>query len=184
MRGVDSDRDAVRPSRKQRAWLVVALVVVARVVLLSHTLRAAAENQWRDMCLSNLKCRQLAMLQYAADHDDHFPPTALWALDIIVYHGAPTVYLCPQDQRPVKPKSGELDTSYTMNASCGGLSVGGVGEPAALIVLFDGLTALGGVGDADFRHRKNRAPGANVTFADGHCSWLDREGFAKARVLP
>ena len=145
-----------------------------------------------NVCLCNVKALALSLRAYAADQDGHFPPAADWPLRVAPYattylgQSCPSEFmkyfcLCPQDNRPTKPRSGDLDLSYTFSVRCGSLRLGSISEPDQLAIVFDGTETTGLHLSADFSRHNG---GINVAFADGHCKWKSEQDFAGTLLVP
>lgn len=69
-------------SRKQGFTLIELLVVIAIIAILAAILfpvfTRARESAKRTACLSNLKQLGVAMMMYAQDNNDHYPPTNIY----------------------------------------------------------------------------------------------------------
>ncbi len=147
--------------RKRTAWLAV-LGCVGLLILLGGLLAAmllpavrrqqAHANQTR--CLSNVKQGSLAMLMYAQDYDERFPPDTNFETTLYPYVRNAQIFVCPSAQSP---------PSYGMNAGLCGLHLTMLSQPAQTTMLYDSTA------EADLVGRHNN--GNNVGFADGHVKW-------------
>ena len=124
--------------------LIELLVVIAIIAILAAILfpvfAGARRKAYQAACFTNLRQLQLALRQYASDHDGRFPVQVRWEGDrpwrwvnaIYRYGYSKTVYACPlnpvtadPDSRP-EPQAPMPETSYYY---CGTV-VGGVEEMA------------------------------------------------------
>lgn len=106
---------------RQRAFTLIELLVVIAIIgllaaLVFPALRQALERSRSAACLNNMRQIGLAVMQYAADHQQHFPRSQhsafahgepVWARAIAPYLGADedtwqpltnSIYRCPSDR--------------------------------------------------------------------------------------
>ncbi len=172
---------ATRSGRKYAAAVGIALPGVILVFMLSIILGDALRGPGPTIrCLSNIKNLALSQMIYASDWEEHFPPAQRWPECIFEYLNEEKVFLCPGDNRNAKHQFAGVETSYTMNALCGGLRLDSFEKPGDTVLLFDGTKLFGSHGAAAFRHHE----GLNVALADGHARWCSRNDFLRLRLEP
>ncbi|HEY3398243.1 MAG TPA: hypothetical protein VGM19_11380 [Armatimonadota bacterium] len=188
MRAVDSEEVAI-PRRADRRWWWLAVVLVLAVVVTPLSLWGKPELARGRTCLSNVKSLNLHLMMYAEDADGRYPPACTWSTTAEPYLKNTMVALCPSDPSlrgigaPL-PAHVAVPTSYTMNQACSGFPYKRIELPSEVAVLFDGNGPCGGPDHAELRHPRDRSPGLNVGFVDGHVKWLSAEDFAKTDFKP
>lgn len=108
--------------------LIELLVVIAIIAILAGVLlpvfMKARERANVIMCASNEKQLALAMLEYAQDHDEHYPAGipgqygSGWGGEVYPYLKTAGVYHCPDD--PTPSGNGMVPVSYALNANLHG----------------------------------------------------------------
>ena len=93
----------------RKAYTLVELcVVLAIVVVLSLMLfgvfSRVREKSRQATCQSNLHQIYLALSQYVADNDNHFPNDLGWSDSLSVYIKTQDVFVCPSIPRPFPPE--------------------------------------------------------------------------------
>ena len=90
----------------------------------------------RASCQSNLKQLGLALIQYAQDNDNQYPPITqpAWREAIYPFVKSTGVYQCPDDRsNPINPTSNNLPHSYAANVT----GWNGMGNPSEVITVVD-----------------------------------------------
>ncbi len=158
-----------------RFTLLELLVVIAIIGILTALLVPALANARRKAreahCRSNLHQLGLAVIEYAADYQEHLPvagrlgpePIFAWpALPAVLapYAGSPALFRCPEDTHSGTALYPEFGTSYEWNTFFNGQLI----ERARLRIV--GLEITGPMlGDGDAFHLGQRR---NYLYLDGH----------------
>ncbi len=145
----------------------------------------ARENARQAASLSNLRQISLAMIMYAQDHNEHFPPAANWVDAVTPYLTVDlhthTVNLHTQEERqriisslfhdPSAPDSQKW--SYAFNSNLSGLSLAHVDKPATTVLLFESSAGVKNASDTgeSIPHPGRHSGGTDYALADGHCKW-------------
>lgn len=168
------NRDFVSPSqfrRAMRAWDKAGLAVAITVVVLSGwgipSFRSSAIEAQGSSCMSNLKQIDLAILMWALDHGERFPPHQAWQETIYSYVRNEDLFYCPSGTR------------YIYNPSVAGRYLQDVPYPAHTVLLYEVDSSGQPAFDAHpvvsiYDHRTGRRSSEpidhmNVAFADGSC---------------
>ncbi|MGC4045825.1 MAG: hypothetical protein QM758_18705 [Armatimonas sp.] len=165
--------------RLRQAWRVrrsigplVALILAWGLLLINVWLclagflhfGCAAFKARQSQCFSNVKKLSAAMLMYAQDYDDHFPPAGQW--NTLLQHYQKETLRCPD---------AVTSNGYGMNKALGKTSCQGVEFPVDTVLLFESEVLAGGPSDqAPTRH----GGGTTVGFVDGHAKWV----YAKTKL--
>ena len=176
---------------KRGFTLIELLVVIAIISILASILfpvfARAREKARQTACLSNVSQLGKALLMYAQDYDECFPPgmagTMPWWEEAFPYIRNRQIFQCP-DRR-------DLTIGYGMNFSASGQGQGAFWDTASKILLADAdnisPTTMWWINDANVvavptgdnlpvsRHND----GCNFTFADGHAKWYKPQMLAK-----
>ncbi len=119
----------------------------------------------RTECLANVKNLNLALLIYAAEHDQHLPPADRWMDELARYTVDREMLRCPH--------APELEYGYAFNAHLSGVNLDDIDNPAEIVLIFDSnlgtRNAAGGPEAVADPPRHNH--GNNYGFADGHGEW-------------
>jgi hypothetical protein len=135
----------------------------------------AQDSARRASCMGNTRQLGLALIQYAGDHDDAFPPT----LGVLLKDGYLTttkVFMCPSAARRLPD-----DFPPGMNFKDADLAVLNKVEELGDYVFVKGITHAADA-DAVVLYEKDGAHGGegrNVFFNDGHCKWYPEAGFQR-----
>ena len=180
--------------------LIELLFVIAIIAILAAILfpvfGRAREKARQTQCLSNLKQIATALLMYAQDHQEKFPPAATW---VVATAQTGKVLDCPSSSIVGKASApdyvyiaGELGGHGTFLA---GLGLGDITAPAEAPMLADGVRTASdtpfirhdatdmlekAVKTVDARHNK----GANVAFVDGHVAYIQAAHLTSTLFLP
>jgi prepilin-type processing-associated H-X9-DG protein len=147
-------------------------------MLLPALARAKSKAQ-SIQCMNNIKQLNLALIMYANDHGDKFPPADQWCDLIKPYTGGSlTVYHCAAE-------NGQ-SCSYAFNANLGNRKLTEISSPAQSVLIFssaEGWNESGGPETATpHRHSGNAL---SVGFADGHTEITRAgRGTLRWRALP
>ena len=121
----------------------------------------ARKTAEQAQCMNNVRQLNMALLQYATDHDGRFPPASGWNGTLRPYYRNPKVLVCPSD------KTG--GPSYGMNDRIGGIAQKDVSSPADLVSFFDSDPGPNQSDGQELLPVPARHPdGNNVGFVDGH----------------
>lgn len=186
---------------KRRGFtLVEVLVVLALMVLLASisltVFSRVRERGRRATCQSNLRQMNLALRQYASDHDSFDISQDNWQEALTPYIKNNQIFECPSESRSGNSTNTGMDTDYfyfaAFNIFQSGRNVG-VTEAAQLSVDASKLMtfadspfgvpsytakAQGSCGSYFVPDR--HSGGGNWGFADGHVKWLTPQAGADA----
>ena len=117
-------------------------------------------------CLSNLKQLGLAMMMYASDYDERFPPAESWSDALMPYIKNSAVFACPTDEGH--------EHSYAYNQALSGKSLAEVQRPAETVLLFESDAGEKSAADAGSSWPATpRHDGmTGVAYSDGHCKMM------------
>jgi prepilin-type processing-associated H-X9-DG protein len=134
----------------------------------------AREKARQTSCASNLKTISGAMLMYAQDYDDLFPP-AENRMDSVDAFCPPSpkgkakgsVYHCPS-------VNGKSTYGYAYNSNVASQTTVKIADPRAKMLLYDSTTQARSASDPGTSlPSKGRHSGGNtIAFADGHARWI------------
>lgn len=193
---------AQRKSQDQRQVLIVVLIVGGLLMFLILPILAAImfpvfaksrEKARQSSCLSNLKQLNMAMVMYAQEYDERFPPKPRSQAPQRLENGRSAVERGLDMARDYPPGDWRWDTfhelrndelyvcpttrsaySYQCNPALYDLSQKDVWEPGRVIQLYDN-----GLLDRSSPPPHNQ--GYNAGFVDGHCLWTqDTQRFLTA----
>ena len=136
------------------AWVVVTLF---------PTVRSARVKARQVRCIQHQKALAMAMLLYAHDHDEHFPPASIWSDAIQPRVSSLTSYRCPEARH--------LRSGYAMNRALDCRSLFSLEEPGSTVALFDATGGWNSSGGQELL-AKRHVGGAVISFADGHARWI------------
>ena len=124
-----------------------------------HAVRARASAV---ACKNNLKLLGNAVMLYAYDHDDRFPPAATWCHALKDYvGGSRDVFQCPD-------LPGE-ECAYGLNENLAGHSMAHIRDYAITVLLFETDGGWNVSGGREHMIQKPRHPsGYSILFVDGH----------------
>jgi hypothetical protein len=149
-------------------FMVLMLPVMAAMLL--PALARAKQRAQSINCMNNVKQINLALIMYANDHKDTFPPADQWCDLIKPYTGGSTGMLhCPAEP-PGK-------CSYSLNSDLANKKPSGLGQsPAVTVLVFssaDGWNTAGGPGAVVSHNHDTRY--VIIGFADGHTERVSKE---------
>lgn len=162
--------------------LVVLAIVATLAALLLPVFGRVRENGKTATCQSNLHQLYLALSQYVADSDSHFPNRRQWKESLLPYTKNEGVFFCPNVSRPLpitSPVADEgSDYSYT-----GGLFTSLVFTPSSIGLPIPKLTGVNEAGVVDaskiyvFRDFPMETGGLEVALPRGAaCGWTALDG--------
>ena len=126
----------------------------------------AREAAQRTACLNNVKQLSMSLQMYAADYNEHFPSSDNWNGTLRPYFKNPRVLVCPS----VKSKG----PSYGMNDRIAGIATRDVISPGKVVSFFDSAPGINQSGGQELLPVPPRHLGGNnVSFADGHASYIE-----------
>lgn len=127
----------------------------------------AREQAQRATSLSNLHQIGLAAIQYAVDHDEHFPHADHWVDELLPYTQTASIF-----RDPSAPEG--QNYGYAFNRNLSGLSLAKVASPAALVMFFESTKGVKNASDAgqSVPRPGRHIGGTDYAFADGHVKWL------------
>lgn len=144
--------------------VVAVLGVAIPAAVLFPVFSQAREKARAATCRSNVRQLSTALMIYAQDYDQRFPPAASWQDGIAVYHQNPAVDRCPSH-------SGS-PSGYAFNSWMSGRPLASVDAPALQPVLFESSAGTRNAADAlktfDPRHRAGAQKVGSVGYVDGH----------------
>lgn len=187
--------------------LIELLVVIAIIAILAAILfpvfAKAREKAKQASCLSNTKQIGLAILQYAQDYDETYPPGALigpapadnneWFEVIGPYIKNTQVLQCPSQSSTALGYGWNYQNFgyyYGSHGSGWATPIGAVEQPAETIIIGDnpdngmygagsryiyGPTQVSPPADGIGNVAGRHNEGGNYGFCDGHSKWLSRQ---------
>jgi len=132
--------------------LLFGLVALLFPTILGHD---PARHTRGQPSLSHLKTLAIAMLEFAEEHDGHFPCSDTWAVNVSPYLESARFFRSPDDPtaQPV---------SYAMVESMGEVALSSIRSPAETPMLYE----------AEYgRPAAWHNGGLYVAFTDGHAKW-------------
>jgi prepilin-type processing-associated H-X9-DG protein len=132
----------------------------------------AREKARQTSCASNLKTISGAMLMYAQDYDDLFPPAENWMDSVDAFcppspkgKAKDSVYRCPS----VPTKRDDV-YGYAFNRNTATKSVAKIRNPYTKVLLYDSTTLTRNAADAEtsLPVKKRHLKVNNIAFVDGH----------------
>lgn len=151
-----------------RSWVLLVSLIAAWVLFflnvwfcLAGCMHAgcAIVKARQAQCMTNVKKLSTAMMLYAQDHDEHFPPSGQWS--VLLQRYEQEKLRCPQADTPI---------SYSMNKAMSKTFVGALEAPADTVLLFESDVLQGG---ADALVSARHSGGSTIGFADGHSKWVN-----------
>jgi prepilin-type processing-associated H-X9-DG protein len=158
-------------------WMAITGIVLSSFALIMIPIMAAIlfpvfakarmkarETTYVETCLSNQRQMAAAMIMYAQDHENTFPPDKTVWTDINV---DPAILICPTADK-------SKTISYGYNKGMSKLTIQATPEYFNLMLTADGGNAanqLTGVGDMQFRHLNQCA----ASYVDGHAAMVTKE---------
>ena len=177
----------------KRGYTLAQLLVTVAIIgvlagLLFPVSRPSGENAPRSSCQSNLKQLGLAMMQYAQDNGERFPPLAIhavasstdsfskqpygWADAIQIYARSTQLLQCSSEKVTVPSEDATQSgyTDYWFNTNLNALSFDKMSSPQEIFLLGEGNDGLDG---SDARYNRNVLPQR----------WIDDENSPSRRHL-
>ena len=133
-----------------------------RLAMLVPALSRAKIKAQSVQCMNHVKQLNLALMMYATDHNDTFPPADSWCDLIKPYTGNSTaVFHCPSQPG--------AECSYRLNSEVANKRLSEVGAPATTVLIFSSAEGwnLSGRRDAALAHHHGRGA-LMIGFTDGH----------------
>lgn len=148
---------------------LTVLAVLAPVIVLAWLLfpvfRSARIAARQRLCVQHLKSLSMAMLTYAQDWDEHYPPAQRWCDAIRPYVRSMEDYRCPAARH--------LRCGYAMNAQLDQFKQSDLAEPSKTVMLFDATGGWNLSGGKELIARRHSG-GANFAFGDGRVQYTTR----------
>ncbi len=147
-------------------------------ILLNFVYDRARSTARNDVCLENVSRQSRALLQYATDYDDHFPPTTRWQTAIGGYLSRPVTSCLETPRGPI------AGLGYAMNSAQDGAVQGAKTQE---ILLFETSSLVLNAHDTGESFAPRHATSAAylrrswVSFGDGHTKLLTTPEFQAAR---
>ena len=118
-------------------------------------------------CADRLKQLDLALLMYAQDYDEHYPPARNWCGALAKYTRSPDIFRCPA--------ASQLEAGFGLNKLLAGKTMSEIASPSGLTSLFETNAGKRNfAGDAaDLAKPPRHDGGNNFAFADGHVRWYE-----------
>ena len=127
----------------------------------------------RAKCLGNVKVLAVAMLMYADDYDDTFPPAHNWCDQVQPYLGRASRDHLPHIRRSVAesfvcPKARHLRCGYAYNSALAGMRYEALADPGRAVLIFESDAGWNAHGGPELLPEQPRHQSDNYAFADGH----------------
>ncbi len=154
---------AMPPAPRQNNTAKIVLIVLAVVfgggifliailaAILFPVFQKVRGNARLASCETNVQQIDLALFQYAQDHNGKFPPPAAYKNAVFPYVKSEAIFHCPAD------KDGPV--AYALNANLQKVNLNDLAHPERVVTIYEGRNQM-----LDFRHDGK----AVVGFADGH----------------
>lgn len=151
-----------------RAWVLLVSLLAAWGLFLLNVwfclagllhFDCAAVKARQAQCMTNVKKLSSAMMLYAQDHDERFPPSGQWSALLQRY-----------EQEKLRCPDGKTPISYGMNKAMSKIVVDALESPADTVLLFEGDVVQGGL---DALVSARHSGGSIIGFADGHAKWVN-----------
>lgn len=152
----------------------IFFVLVVICIRVFSALRSVARN---DVCLENVSRYSRALLQYATDYDNHFPPASVWQVTVQARLKNPATS-CME-----LPKRSLGGLGYAMNHQQGGAPTGSSPQAPLLFESSFHMTNASDGGESFApRHATSTSPLMKswVSFGDGHAKFLSKPEFQAA----
>ncbi len=149
-------------------WIVVVCVVLVVGAIL-FPVNTSDHPAPATTCLSNVKQISTALIIYASDVNDRFPPRDTWMDASYPYTKTETIWHCPSVPKNVY--------GYAFNGALSRASQVKLLDPAGTPLVYDSVNPIRNASDlcaslplpGRHRARNDRGPGRNnVAYADGH----------------
>ncbi len=154
-----------------RAWNTAGLVVSIVGIVGGASTPFYMNFRAKDACLTclaNLKQLDTAMMLYARDHAERFPPHESWEETVYPYVRNESLFHCPSGTR------------YIYNPTVAGRWLGDFRDPARTVLLYEADSSGAPAFEAHSVAVVPRTGGSkqmahmNIAFADGHCEAISR----------
>ena len=148
---------------------------------IDHIVDSAKEKSRQFSCISNVKQIELGVLQYSADWDETYPPSAQWAGLCDGYMKKASIpssaWHCPDRAFPF---------SYASNRAIGGQTLKDMNDLNATIYVFESDAGSWNVsgGKGNLPPTSRHSGGNTYGFMDGHAKWLNQYGVNQANWQP
>lgn len=172
---------AIPPKKSNTVlWVVLILgvgglcfLIIVMAAILFPVFSQARLSAQRTACLSKVKMQSTALLMYAAENDDHFPPAKSWMDKTADYASGDSAFQCPI----VVKDSGEGAFGFGFNEALSGLATTKIKDEERTVAVFEskdtGRNALGGEQDVVVPGRHGGSTkGNNFGYVDGHAKYV------------
>jgi hypothetical protein len=148
--------------------VMILMLPIMAAMLVPALARAKSRAQGIN-CMNNVKQLNLALIMYASDHKDTYPPADQWCDLILPYTGgSAAVFHCPSDVAS--------RCSYGLNTNIANKRISDLGLPAKTVLVFSSGNRWNQAGGRDqaavHQHERNAV---TVGFADGHSEVVKTE---------
>jgi hypothetical protein len=158
------------PRRNNTATIVIAIIggclvfglvgIMVMAAVLFPVFAQAREAARKSSCMSQAKQLGNAMMMYAMDYDNRFPPAAQWQTALTPYVGPGVGTSCPSRPGILNP--------YAFNSKHSGLSLGKIKSPAAAPQLFESSAGLLNASDPLTSFTMPHMKSGIISYSDGH----------------
>jgi prepilin-type processing-associated H-X9-DG protein len=158
--------------------VIILPLLMIMVGIMMPALAQARMVAQKMVCATNLKSLGVAMMVYATDHNDMYPPADNWC-DVLIKdcNISPRQFCCPASDA----KEGQ--SSYAININVAGKKISEI--PPDTVLLFETTPAVNPAGDAEILSTENhQRDGCNILFADCHVEFVKKENLSTLRWKP
>ncbi|MBN1788548.1 MAG: hypothetical protein JW806_09180 [Sedimentisphaerales bacterium] len=146
----------------KRIFVATTIILLIILAVLIHGLTRPRCTARKIPCATNMAAIDKAILLYAKDHNDTFPPAENWC-DILIenYNVNPKTFHCPESNA----KKGQ--SSYAYNINVAGKKVSEV--PPDVVLLFETTPDTNPAGGPELLSTENhQGDGCNISYVDQH----------------
>jgi prepilin-type processing-associated H-X9-DG protein len=148
---------------------IILPLLIMMLAILMPALGKVRSLAQTTMCSTNLSCLRRAVIVYARDHNDMYPPADSWC-DVLIKNCdvSPKQFCCPASDAKVGK------SSYAINVNVAGRKTSEV--PPDTVLLFETKPGVNPAGGPEILNTDNhQRDGCNVLFADGHVEFIKSE---------